>query len=116
MWNGLFFEIIPKAKVAEHLKERQMAGRHAHIIKIVMLTACPHTFLASGRTAIVACFHASKQVLKLDHAGIGEHQRGIIAWHQRARGHDLMIVLTKVIQKGGADVRKGGHDRLSLLH
>ena len=42
--NGLMLEIIPKGKIAQHLKKGQMAGGLAHILDV----AGAHTLLAGG--------------------------------------------------------------------
>ena len=46
MGNRLLFEIIAERKIAEHFKKRVVPRRIAHIIEVVMLTPCPHAFLA----------------------------------------------------------------------
>jgi hypothetical protein len=44
--NRLFFKIVPKAKIAQHLKERMMPRRPPHILNIIGTD----TFLGSRRT------------------------------------------------------------------
>jgi hypothetical protein len=38
---------------------------------------------------------AGEDVLELHHAGIGEHQRRVVARHERRRRHDLVAVRAK---------------------
>ena len=81
VWDGLFFEIIAKAKVAQHLKEREVAGCHANVIKIVVLTTGAHTFLAGRRTRVITGFNPSETVLELHHTRVCEHQGWVITRH-----------------------------------
>ena len=47
--NRVFFEVITKTEVAQHLKERVMERRASHVIDI----ARAETFLASRRSSEV---------------------------------------------------------------
>ena len=43
--NCLLFKIITKRKISQHFKKCVMAGRIAHVLKIIMLAARAHAFL-----------------------------------------------------------------------
>ena len=110
--DRLFLEIVAKAEIPQHFKEGMVPRGIAHIVQIVMLAPGTHAFLRGGGALVVAGLDPGEQVLELHHAGIGEHQRRVIARHQRAGGHDLMAVARKIIEKGRADIVQRGHGRL----
>ena len=83
--------------------------RVAHIIEVVVLAAGTDAFLRGGGTLVVAGFHAGAAVLELHHAGIGEHQRGVVARDERRGVHDLVAVARKEIEEGGADIVQRRH-------
>ena len=86
-----------------------MTGGVADIVEVVMLAAGAHTFLRGDGAAIRPLFQAGEDVLELHHAGVGEHQRRIVARHQRRRRHDLVIVAGEEIEKAFADVVDAAH-------
>ncbi len=81
--DGTILEIVAEREVAEHLEEGVMARGVADIVEIVVLAARAHAFLRAYRARIGALLKAGEHVLELHHAGIGEHQRRIVARHQR---------------------------------
>jgi hypothetical protein len=83
--NGLFFEIIAKGEVAEHLEKGVVPGGMADILQVVMFAAGPHATLNGGGPDIIALFLAHEDPFKLDHAGVGEEQGRIVMGHQRRR-------------------------------
>ncbi len=110
----LFLEIIAEAEIAQHLEEGMVARGIADIVEIVVLAARAHAFLAGGGAHIVASFHPGEAVLELHHARIGEHQRRIVARHQRRAIDDAVIVALEEAQEGGADLVQRGHGRWLL--
>src|SRR5476651_680924 len=50
--NGLSFEVITEAEIAQHFEERMVSGRVADVFQIVVLAAGADTALRSGRTRI----------------------------------------------------------------
>ena len=93
-FNGIRLEIVAKGKIAQHFEKRVVACCVAHIVEVIVLAAGAHAFLRGGRAAVGALFHAGKGVLELHHAGIGKHQRGVIARHQRRGRHHLVALAT----------------------
>ena len=59
-FDRVCFEVIAKTEIAEHLKKRVVACGVAHVIKVVMLTACAYTFLRCSRTLVVARFYTGE--------------------------------------------------------
>jgi hypothetical protein len=80
--DRLALEIVAEAEVAQHLEKRVMPRRVADVFEIVVLAARAHAALRACRPRVVARFLAEKNILELNHAGIGEQQRGIIAGYQ----------------------------------
>ena len=81
--DRLFLEVVAEGEVAEHLEEGVVAGRIADVVEVVVLAAGAYAFLAGGRADVVAMLDAGEDVLELDHAGVGEHQRRVVARHER---------------------------------
>ncbi len=77
-----------------------MTGGVTDIVEVVMLATSAHAFLRRCRSRIRTAFQTGEDVLELYHAGIGEHQRRIVARHQRAGGHNLVSVLLEVVEEG----------------
>lgn len=84
-----------------------MTVREADVLKIVVLAARAHTFLASGGTAVIALFEAEENVLKLIHPGIREEQRGIIRRDKRTAAHNAVPALFEKPQKHLSDFVAG---------
>ena len=59
-FDRVCLEVIAKTKIAQHLKKRVVACGVAHVIKVVMLTACAYTFLRGRRALVVARFHTGE--------------------------------------------------------
>ncbi|CCZ21810.1 putative uncharacterized protein [Acetobacter sp. CAG:977] len=101
--DGFFFEIIAERPVPQHFKKSMMAHRIADIVQIVVFSARAHAFLIRRRSNVRAFFHARKDVLKLHHPRIREHQGRIVVRYQRTGRNDYVIVLFKIIQKRRTD-------------
>jgi len=82
----------------------------ADIVEIVVLAAGAHAFLRRGGALIGAFFDAGEDILELHHARIGEHQRRVVARHQRRRLHDFVPVLRKIVQKRRSDFVNAAHN------
>src|SRR5665213_1135726 len=81
--DRVFFKIVAKREVAEHLEKGVMAVREANIFKIVVLAAGANAFLGRSGAPVFALLEAQKNVLELIHARIGEEQSRIAEWNQR---------------------------------
>ena len=57
-----------------------------------MFAGDPHALLGIGDAAVIWRLVAQEVVFKLVHAGIGEHQGGVILAHDRRAGNDLMLL------------------------
>ena len=102
--NRLGLEIVAKAEIPQHLKERMVARRVADIVEIIVLAARAHAFLCRGRAGVIARFHPGKAILELHHAGICEHQRRVIARHQRRAFHPPMAVAGEILKESRSDI------------
>ena len=72
-------EVVAEAEVAEHLEERVMARRVADVLEVVVLAARAHAMLRARGARDRALLAADEHVLELDHAGVREQQRRVVA-------------------------------------
>ena len=91
-------EVVAEREVAQHLEEGVMARGVADILEVVVLAAGAHALLRRRGARVGALLQAGEDVLELHHAGVGEHQRRVVARHERARRHDLVAVLARSIR------------------
>src|SRR5688572_29050071 len=105
-------EIVAEREVAEHLEEGVMACSIADVLQVVVLAAGAHAFLRGRGADVRPLLLAGEDVLELHHAGVGEHQRRVVARHQRAGGHDLVPFALEVVQEQASDVVGGLHKRV----
>ena len=115
--DRIALEVVAEAPVAQHLEERVVSRRVAHVLQIVVLAARAQARLHGCRTHVGPLVGAQEHVLELHHARVGEHQRWVVDGHQRTgRDHRMPPVLEEV-QEGLADVGNGelggGHGRSS---
>ena len=101
--DRLLLEIVAEGEIAEHLEEGVMARGVADIVEVVVLAAGAHALLRRGCARERPLFLSGENILERHHAGIGEHQRRIVARHERRRWHDLMVALGEEIEEAGAD-------------
>ena len=86
-----------------------MARGVADVVEIVVLAAGAHAFLAGGGADVVAVLEPGEDVLELDHARVGEHQRRVVARHQGRAGDDAVVVSAEIVEKGRANVVQARH-------
>ncbi len=92
-------EVVAKAEVPEHLKERVVTPRESHIFQIVVLAARAHAFLRTRRARVVAPFRAKEHILELVHARVGKQQGRIVGRNQRRGVHPTVPLAFKKPQK-----------------
>ena len=114
VFDRVLLEIVAERKVAEHFEERVVARGIADIVEVVVLAAGAHAFLRRRRPDIGALLDAGEDILELHHPGIGEHERRVVARHERTRGHDRMLVLAEELEEGRSDVVDAAHEPKSL--
>ena len=95
--DRVFLEVVTKREIAQHLEEGVVAGRVTHVLEIVVLAARAHALLRGCGSRIGTRLQTGEDVLELDHAGVGEHQRRVVTRHQRARLNDFVAVLAEVL-------------------
>ncbi len=105
MASGL--EVVAEAEVAEHLEERVVARRVADVLEVVVLAACAHAALRARRALVAALVLAEEDVLELDHAGVGEEERRVVAGHERGRRHDRVAARAEELQECAAELAAG---------
>ena len=107
-------EVIAEREIAEHLEERVVARGIADVVEVVVLAAGAHAFLAGGGARIGPLLVAGEDVLERHHAGVGEHQRGVVARHERGRRHDLVRIAAEIVEKRRADLVDASADHAVL--
>ena len=58
---------------------------------------------------------AGEDVLELHHPGIGEHQRRVVARHERRGRHRLVAVAREIVEKACPDFVDAAHESLAVL-
>ncbi len=113
--DRLLLEIIPEGEIAEHLEKGVMPGGIADIVEIVVFSARADAFLRRGGADIVALLGAGEDVLERHHPGVGEHERRVVARHQR-RGLDKRVAVPgEKIEESGPDFVDAAHGMLSTF-
>ena len=106
-FDRLALEVVTKRPVAQHLEEGVVARGVAHVFQVVVLAAGAQAGLHRGGAHVGPLVGAQKHVLELHHATVGEHQRRVVAGHQRAGGDHGMALGGKEVQEALADVGNG---------
>ena len=109
----IVLEIIAEGEVAEHLEKGVMAGGVADIVEVVVLAACSHAFLRGRGANVTAFLDAGENVLELHHAGVGEHERRIVARHERTRRDDLVPVPSEELQEARSNLVDAAHEHVA---
>ena len=107
--NGLLLEVVAKGPVAEHLEHCVVVGVVSNLLKVVVLTRHTQTLLGVGSAGILALGIAKEDVLKLVHTCVGKHQRGVVLYHHRSRGHDGVALALKEFQELCPDFVRSHH-------
>ena len=86
MANCLPLEVVAEAEIAQHLEESVMAGGISDVFQIVVFAAGPKAALYGHGPRVGTRLPAQKNVLELDHTGVGEQQGRIVVRHQGRTG------------------------------
>ena len=103
--DGVALEVVAEAEVAQHFEEGVVARGVADVFQVVVLAAGAHAALHGGGARIRAAVQAQEHVLELDHAGVGQQHRWVIAWHQRAGTDDRVTLGLEEFKELLADFR-----------
>ena len=98
--DRLPLEVIAKAEVAEHFKERVMASGPPHVLDI----AGAEALLAGGGPGEIEFAFAKEMVLELVHSGGSEQHRRVPAWHQHVTRAADAALRFKKCQIGFAEI------------
>jgi hypothetical protein len=109
--DGVRFEVVAKAEIAEHLEQGMVARRAADVFEVVVLAAHPHALLTRRRAAIRPLFLAREDVFELHHARVHEHERRVVGGNERRACDDLVRFSGEKIEEGAAYLGggQGGH-------
>jgi hypothetical protein len=103
VFDRVLLEIIAEAEVAQHFEEGVVAGGVADVFQVVVLAAGAHAALRRYGAGVGARVLAGEHVLELHHAGVGEQQRGVVAWHQRTGRYDGVTLGGEEFEEALAD-------------
>ena len=109
--DGFLFVVIAERPVAEHFKKRVMRVVTPHIFEVVVLACHAHTLLRVDGAGVGFFVGTDKDVLKLNHARIGEEKRRISAGNERHRRHGGMSVFDEEVNESLADFVTGKFTR-----
>ena len=109
VWDRLLLEVVTEAEVPQHLEESVVPRGIADVVQVVVLAAGADAFLCRGGPHIGAFLLPGEHVLELHHARVDEHQRRVVARHQRRAFHHRVPIASEVVEEGGADVVAAGH-------
>ena len=70
--DGVFLEVVAKAPVAKHLKERVVVAVVADVFKVVVLAAGADALLAIGGSGVISRLLGEEDVFELVHPRIGK--------------------------------------------
>ena len=80
-----------------------VVGVVAYLLQVVMLAADAQTLLSVGTTARFGVASTQNYILPLVHAGIGEHQCGVVLHHHGGRRNDEVTLGLEVLLVRVAD-------------
>jgi hypothetical protein len=103
-FDRALLEVVAEGEVTKHLEKRVMPRRIPDVIQIVVFATCAYALLRRCRRRVGPRLLPRENILELHHAGVGEHQRRIVARHERRGCHDLMTVALEVIEKRRSDL------------
>ena len=104
-------EVVAEGEVSQHLEERVVARRGAHVLEVVVLPADPHALLRGGGAPVLPALAAQEDVLELVHPRVGEEQCGVVGRDEGRAGYDAVALPGEEVEERGADLR-GSHNRL----
>src|SRR5262249_12498049 len=111
--DGVRLEVVAEREVAQHLEERVVPPGEADVVQIVVFAPGADAFLGAGGTRVVALLPAGKNVLELDHPGVGEKQRRVVQRDERRGPNPAVASLLEESKEGFSDLvgaRGHGHE------
>src|SRR5262249_49094409 len=101
--DGVRLEVVAEREVAQHLEERVVPPGEADVVQIVVFAPGADAFLGAGGTRVVALLPAGKNVLELDHPGVGEKQRRVVQRDERRGPNPAVASLLEESKEGFSD-------------
>ena len=96
--NGVFFEVVAKTEVAQHLKEDKVTLRATNIIEVVVLSTSTNTLLHRDSTVVRGHFVTHEIRLERHHSRHGEQQCGVVR-NKAGRRDDGMRSVAKKLRE-----------------
>ena len=97
--NGIPFEVIAEAEVAQHFEEGVVTGRIPDVFQVIVLATGTHTALRGCRSCVGTLVLTEKNILELNHARVGEEQGRVIPRNQRTGRHNRVAFGFKETEK-----------------
>jgi hypothetical protein len=105
--DGVGLEVVSEREVAEHLEERMVPPRVAHVFEVVVFASRADALLRGRGPCVVALLGAEEHVLELIHSGVGEEQSRIVGRHQGGTAHHPVVSLFEKGKEFLADLVTG---------
>ena len=110
IFDRVVLEIVAEREVAQHFEKRVVTRGVADIVEVVVLAARADAFLRRRGPDIRTLLDACEDILELHHAGVGEHERRIVARHERARRNDRVSGLAEELEEVRSNVVDAAHE------
>ena len=93
-WDGVFFEVITKTEIAQHLEKDKVSLCAAHIVEVVVLSTSSNALLDRDSPVVRSDFITHEVRLERHHSGHREEQRRVVR-NETGRRNDRMRSVTK---------------------
>ena len=110
--NGLRLEVVTKTKIAHHLEEGEMTAGTPYLVKVVVFSACSHTFLNSHGPIEGCGLFPGEVGLERNHPRHGEKQGRVVG--NKARGPLVAMAALREERRESTANFVGLHERRSL--
>ncbi len=97
--NGVGFEVVAEAPVAQHLEKRVMVRVVPHLPQVVVLPGHAQAFLRVDRPRVRALPRPQENVLELVHARIREEEGAVALRHERGARDNFVVPLREKLEK-----------------
>ena len=105
--DRLALEVVTEAPVAEHLEEGLVARGAPDLLEVVVLARHPQAWLRVDGPGVVTLLLAGQHPLELDHPGVHEEQRRVVAGEERGGRNARVATLLEEALKSLADLGCG---------
>ena len=108
--------IIAEGPVPQHLKKRMVRIVPTNLVEIIMLPRYAHAFLAVSGAFILPLIRSQKNVLKLNHAGVGKQDRLVADRNEGGGANGGMAPFDEKINELFSNIVAGKNRMLHVLY